>query len=340
MRTAIRCFKERRISLLKDKTAWLVMSEAMGHRVIASGVAQALGVDFEEKIVDPPKPWSYLAPWGPVAPMEKLGAPESKLFPKPWPDFVMGVGRQSVPYLRAFKKRSEGKTFTVMLQDPRNGTQSADFIWVPEHDKLRGGNVMTTLLSPHRFSPAVIEDLRKKALPEIAALPKPHIGLIIGGNSKAFTYSQDNIDKLVRAVESVKDFAGSFLITCSRRTPPALEQALRNVTADTPRFFWDGNGYNPYPDFLAHSDFFIVTADSVNMVGEATISGKPVYVFFPEGGSKRIDYYHQRLQEEGITRPLPDQFTALESWDYTPQYSAGVIAAEIVKRWAAKAETG
>jgi mitochondrial fission protein ELM1 len=35
--------------------------------------------------------------------------------------------------------------------DPRTGTNSADLIWVPEHDRRRGPNVLSTLTAPHRY---------------------------------------------------------------------------------------------------------------------------------------------------------------------------------------------
>ena len=108
---------------------------------------------------------------------------------------------------------------------------------------------------------------------------------------------------------------------------------MREITSDVPRYFWDGQGYNPYGDFLAHSDYLVVTADSVNMVGEAAVTGRPVYVFFPEGGGRRIDYFHNKMCEEGITRPLPEHFEQLESWDYVPRYAADIIASEILARW-------
>ncbi len=320
-------------SALVDKKCWLITSDLIGQRVIAEGVAQALQIPFEEKFVKPPWPFKNLAPWAGVAPSEKIGRSDSVSFAAPLPDLVIGVGRQSVAYLKAIKKRSRGKTFTVMLQDPKIGLSAADLIWVPEHDRLRGNNVITTLLSPHRYSGKVIQQLRDKPLSEIVALPKPRVGLIIGGNSRAFQYSQENSEKFIAAISSLKNFAGSFLVTCSRRTPKRLEAALKKELADFPTFFWDGQGHNPYGDFLAHSDYLVVTADSVNMVGEAAVSGRPVYVFFPDGGGSRIDYFHRRMQEEGITRPLPSHFKALEAWEYKPQYAADMIAEKILQRW-------
>ena len=124
------------------------------------------------------------------------------------------------------------------------------------------------------------------------------------------------------------------MITPSRRTPADVTAFVREATAGAQRLLWDGEGANPYPAFLAHADAFIVPADSVNMTGEPCATGKPVYVFAPEGGSPKFDRFHAALRRHGATRPLPDPFERLESWSYAPLSSSDAIAAEIARRWA------
>ena len=92
-------------------------------------------------------------------------------------------------------------------------------------------------------------------------------------------------------------------------------------------------GENPYPQFLAHADAFIAPADSVNMTGEPCATGKPVYVFEPEGGSAKFTRFHEALRRHGATRPLPERFERLETWSYAPLNSSETIAAEIARRW-------
>ena len=102
------------------------------------------------------------------------------------------------------------------------------------------------------------------------------------------------------------------MVTPSRRTPEPITQLVREATASTPRILWAGEGENPYPHFLAHADAFIVPADSVNMTGEPCATGKPVYVFAPEGGSAKFTRFHDTLRRHGATRPLPESFERLE----------------------------
>ena len=69
----------------------------------------------------------------------------------------------------------------------------------------------------------------------------------------------------------------SFMVTPSRRTHKRLLDAAREATSESPRIVWDGEGTNPYPGFLANADLLVVTADSVNMTGEAAATGRPVW---------------------------------------------------------------
>jgi mitochondrial fission protein ELM1 len=124
------------------------------------------------------------------------------------------------------------------------------------------------------------------------------------------------------------------MITPSRRTPPEVVAFVRNGTEGTRRLFWDGAGDNPYPHFLAHADACIAPADSVNMVGEACATGKPVYVFAPEGGGPKRARFHEALARHGATRPLPEHFQRFETWSDRPLNTAETIAAEIARRWA------
>ena len=84
---------------------------------------------------------------------------------------------------------------------------------------------------------------------------------------------------------------------------------------------------------LAAADLLIVTADSVNMTGEACSTGRPVYVFEPSGGSAKFRRFHDGLRRYGATRTLPGTVGRVESWSYRPLDSAAIIAEEIERRW-------
>ena len=142
---------------------------------------------------------------------------------------------------------------------------------------------------------------------------------------------------LPRRCRALGALGASFMITPSRRTHARLLAVTEEATRAFPRILWNGEGANPYPQFLAHADAFVVTADSVNMTGEASATGRPVYVFTPSAGSDKFRRFHAALQAHGATRPLPDNPDGVPAWSYEPLQSAETIAREIERRWNARA---
>ncbi len=319
---------------LEERRAWIITDGKAGMEVQVMGVAQALKTDINVKRVTPRGIWRWLAPWIGIDPRENFGKDDSQFAP-PWPAIALATGRLSIPALRALRKASPD-TYTVIIQDPRTGAQSADFVAVPAHDKLTGENVMHTLTAPHKFLPHRLAELRKSIPEDVADLPHPRVTVVLGGPNAIYKFTEEDSARLGASLASLAALDVSFLITASRRTPDHALKAVEDATADAPRLVWSGEGENPYEHWLAHGDMFIVTADSINMTGEACATGKPVYVFEPAGGSAKFDRFHESLRRYGATRPLPARFEQLESWTYAPLDSATEIAAEIERRWSQK----
>lgn len=317
---------------LSDAKAWIITDGKAGMVVQACGVADALGLDYEMKDVHPTGIWRVLAPWGPVNPAERLGEQGSEFAP-PWPQIVIATGRASIPYIRAIRGKAGPATYTVVLQDPKSGANTADLIWVPAHDRRRGPNVTTTITSPHSFSQSRLAALRAELPAEITALPPPRVAVVLGGKNGVYKYNEADDARFAKSLESLAALGASFMITSSRRTHQRLVTAVDKATRNAPRILWTGEGKNPYANFLAAADALIVTADSVNMCGEACATGRPVYIFTPTGGSAKFTRFHEALATRSATRELPERFTQLETWDYSPIDAAQAIAAEIERRY-------
>jgi mitochondrial fission protein ELM1 len=311
---------------------WIITDGKVGMIVQCRGVADALGLSYEHKQVSPTGLARVLSPWLPPRRSERLGA-RGSAFAAPWPDVAIATGRLSIPYVRALKRLAGRDTFTVVLQNPRTGLNTADVIWVPQHDRLAGANVITTLTAPHSYSRARLSQLRRTMPAAIAALPAPRVAVVLGGPSGSYRFTAGDRRRLAGALASLAALSVSFLITPSRRTPAALLEAVTESTRPRPRILWDGEGENPYPSFLAHADLLIVTADSVNMTSEACATGRPVYVFGPTGGSSKFTRFHAALMQYGATRPLPDRVCRLTPWSYEPLNSACEIATQVEQRW-------
>ena len=310
----------------------LLGSGKAGHEANAVGVAEALGAPYELRRVDPRAIYLWLAPFGLVDPKDRAG-PAGSLRDGPFPDLVIACGRATVPYVRAFKRAAGGRVFTVFLQDPRFFRAAMDMIWAPEHDRLRGPNVVTTLTSPHPFSPRRLAAARAAPDPRLAALPAPRCAVALGGPSGAQHFTAADLARLAAAIRAIVAQGFSVMATPSRRTPPELLAAVREGLGDAPGFVWDRRGDNPYASILALADAVLVTGDSANMVSEATATGAPVHVFEPSGGhwSKRSGAI-DALARLGAVRRFAG---AIERFSYEPIDSSGQIAGEIARRFLA-----
>jgi hypothetical protein len=288
------------------------------------GVAAALGVTPDVRRIAPRAPFSWFMPYGPVDPREAPGRTDGPLAGA-LPDLLIASGRRSVSYVRAIKEASGGRTFTVILKDPRTRASVADVIWVPEYDRLRGPNVVVTLTSPHPVSPAALARARTNPDPRLAPLAKPRVAVAIGGNSRHHRYTADDMRRLADQLGQLGRSGASLMITASRRTPPELTEDLRRLGHEH-GFFWDGDGQNPYVPMLALADAIVVTGDSANMISEAASTGAPLLLFEPSGGKTKLTALVEGLIRHGAVKPFVGR---LEAWPYEPLDSTPVIAQAI-----------
>jgi uncharacterized protein len=303
-------------------TTWVLTDGKAGDEQPCLGVAEALGVDPEIRRVAPRKLFGWFAPFGPIDPRDRPGAPQSPVAP-PFPDLLIASGRRSVPYLRFVKRASGGTTFTVFLKDPRTGAGTADLIWVPEHDRLRGPNLLVTLTPPHRVSAERLAAARANPDPRLSGVPQPRVAVLAGGDSRHHRFTDDDVDRFVADLARLAGSGVGLMVTASRRTPAALRVALRGLTARHAGFFWDGAGDNPYIGLLALSEAIVVTADSFNMVGEAASTGRPILVFEPSGGHPKLRAFLAGLERYGAVHAFAGR---LEAGRYEPLDSTPIIA--------------
>ncbi|WP_134496367.1 mitochondrial fission ELM1 family protein [Microvirga pakistanensis] len=315
--------------MLRDDSrliTWVLSDGKAGDELQGLSVAEALGLHPEIRRIEPRAPFTWMMPWGPIDPRERPSVPGSPIAP-PYPDLLLASGRRAVPYLRFVKRASGQRTYTVFLKDPRTGPKTADFIWSPEYDRLRGPNVLTTLTPPHRISDRRIAAARAHPDPRLAGLPGPRVAVLVGGDSRHHRFTDHDRATLLERLTILARSGAGLMITTSRRTPLALREALMDLAARHGAFFWDGSGPNPYVDLLGLADFIVATADSFNMIGEAAASGKPILVFEPSGGHPKLAVYMERLRGHGIVHPFDGHLVgqAYEPLNSTPKIAAAIV---------------
>ncbi len=310
-------------------TVWVLTDGKAGDEGQCIGVAERLGVVPEIRRVKPRKPFAWLMPRGPIDPREGPDRPDSPIRP-PFPDIAIASGRRAVAYLRAMKKASNGRSFTVFLKDPRTGTGAADLIWVSEHDALRGDNVLVTTTSPHRLTPEKLAAARAAPRASIAALARPRVAVLVGGDSRHHRFTPTDIERFTAELDALAQSGATLMGSPSRRTSPALAKAVSAVFARHGGWWWDGTGENPYLALIANAEAIVVTADSTNMIGEATVTGVPVLVFEPGGGHAKITALIASLKRQGAVHRFCG---SLEGKAYQPIDSTPIIADAIRQGW-------
>src|SRR5262245_61933506 len=106
----------------KKPVCWVVGEGIAGTENQCLGVAEALGVAAEVKRVALRQPWKALSPYLGF----ECGCSFEPQLEGPWPDIVIAGGRKAIAAARYIKKASGGKTYTVLLQDPRISTKAFD----------------------------------------------------------------------------------------------------------------------------------------------------------------------------------------------------------------------
>ncbi len=245
----------------------------------------------------------------------------------PWPRLIISIGRRSVPIALAIKRVSGG--FALHIQNPKVPGSRFDLIAAPLHDGYSGPNVINTFGAVHSVTADRLATAAASFADRIESLPRPRIVVLLGGDSAAFKFPPELASTFGESLAQVaRSSGGSLLVTPSRRTSKEALRALAASIAELPHFIWDGSGTNPYYAFLAAADVIVPTEDSVNMVTEATGTGKPVYVRGLKGRSRRLARFHALMRERGATRPFEGR---IESWSYKPINDTELVGSAIRK---------
>lgn len=204
-------------------------------------------------------------------------ASKDKLAP-PWPQAVISAGRRAVPAARWIKAQSRGTTRLIHIGRPWGPLSWFDLIvTTPQYGLPDLPHIQSNLMP--------LTEGRDEALPQadwIKALPRPLLGVIVGGNSRPLVLDVAAAGRLLdRAFATAQ--GGSIALATSPRTPSAVVAYLRERLAAAPvpshLIVWQKGATDGYPQILSHADRLIVTGDSAAMVADAALSGHPTEVF-------------------------------------------------------------
>jgi len=257
---------------------WALLGDRTGDNNQVLALAEELGLPFQRKALSYDSIVGY--DLGRIRP-EHLGATLFSLTRRakaqikpPWPDLVIGVGRRSVPIARYIQKMSGNRTKLVRIGNPRMDPRLFDLvITTHQYEVPPAENVLTLPVAMSRFRGTA--DIEPDEAEWFASHPRPHLLLALGGNTKDVHLPAIEVVAAVAKLASRADaLRGTVLITASPRTDPNLLRAIGPVLGED-GVIVPGDGPR-FGAMLADADEIFVTADSVSMLSEAIVTGKPV----------------------------------------------------------------
>jgi mitochondrial fission protein ELM1 len=262
-------------------TVWCLLGKKAGDNTQVRALAEELGYGYEEKHIAA-RPWELLSRLNDGVTLAGIDRSRSSPLDAPWPDIVLSAGRRNEPVARWIQRRSGGRTRLVHIGRPWAPLSAWDLvITTPQYFLPQQANIVHNSLPLHRVSTDDRSSAGAQLRVQLADLPRPWVAVLMGGDSGRFVMTRGKARRLATlAADLAAAAGGSLLVTDSPRTPRRAGDALQ-AQLQVPHYCyrWGSGKVNPYRGLLALADAFVVTGESMSMLGEAADTGRPLYVF-------------------------------------------------------------
>ena len=287
----------------------LLLTQGM-HGMVSQveGLARALGLTYKHQSIKLKPFWNLLPPK--LTPISENLVKEKFVCDS---KVIISCGRKSVIPSIALKKRLGKEIFTIHIQDPKVSLKHFDLVISPEHDNVKGDNVLTTKGAIHYLTKKEIKDNLNYL--NVNKEKKKLVAFIIGGPNKYYNYNDQAIQQLFTKIKTLfTPDKYKIIIVPSYRTPEKIIKKAFD-TFNFNHIVIKTVDKKAYLSALALADISVVTCDSTSMISEAAITGKPVYIAMmkPNKNNRRFKKFYSLLTDLGITRELKD---SVEEWSY------------------------
>ena len=293
------------------KLKGILLTEGM-HGMISQveGLAKALDIDFTHHTVELNNFWKVFPPK--MTPI--LQSVYKKIDHSDF-DVIISCGRKSVIPSIHLKSNSNKKVFNIHIQDPKVDLKHFDFIVAPEHDAIRGQNIINTKGAIHYLTENEISENKDYLSSFIKKDERKIFTLIMGGPTKYYDYSTKNMKNIFELLnELIKKYNFQLVVIPSMRTPVNTIHYAKEYFGNNHTVIMNVDK-KAYLSALALSEKIIVTCDSSSMISEAALTGKPIYIasILPKKNDKRFQRFRNLFRELNITRNLGEE---VENWNY------------------------
>lgn len=256
---------------------WVIPGNRPGDDAQVYALAEELGLPFETRTLRFNWRFWLSGKYQGASPVAVEKSLREKTIVPPWPDLIVMVGRRAVPTALWVQKQSGGKTRLVFIGHPRVPPETFDLVFTTRQYLTPTGPSMRLLpLAMSRYRE--VTNATEQEAAWLASLPRPRLLLMLGGKTRHWTMGSRLMTRIAgKLAARAANAGGSLIVARSARTREEtlddLERHLENascewrvVRSDFPRF----------PVLLADGDELFPTADSISMISESVIAGKPV----------------------------------------------------------------
>ena len=265
----------------KPPRIWLVIGDKLGDNSQIEMIAGSLGLACDVKHLVPRQEFIVGKPRF-RASLEHLDPSSSDTLSPPWPNLVITAGRRHAMVALWIKQQSPG-TKLVLVGRPRRWIDRFDLVITPPQYRLPDlPQVMRLSLPLMRTAAKSVSNSADEWAPRLESLARPIIAVLIGNATQPFRFDAGVIKELIMQCSGIQSrYGGSLYFSTSRRTSPAVVNALKEQLPEDARLYeWQPYCHdNPYLALLGHADYFIVSGDSVSMMVEVADRGKPLAIF-------------------------------------------------------------
>ena len=294
-----------------NKLKGILLTQGM-HGMISQveGLAKALDIDFTHHTVELNNFWKMIPPkFTPISQMVYKKVNQSDF------DMVISCGRKSVIPSIHLKNNSKKKVINIHIQDPKVNFNHFDFIIAPEHDSIKGQNVINTKGAIHYLTESEIKKNKDYLDSFIKKDQRKICTLVLGGPTKYYDYSLKNIKNIFFLLNNfLKKNDFQLVVIPSMRTPKNSIVYAKEYFGENHTII-DNIDKKAYLSALSISQSIVVTCDSSSMISEAALTGKPIYVanILPRKNDKRFQKFRKLFRELNIIRNLGEEE---ENWNY------------------------
>ena len=182
---------------------WLVLGDKRGDNGQVEEIAQALGWPCERKLLQMRERYILGKPKV-AATLHHIDPARSDPLMPPWPDLIITVGRRPSMVSLWIREQSGGHTTIILVGKPSGPLGNYDLIVAGAEVQLPPlSNVMGIALPLQSIDEEAVTVAKKAWAARFMDLPRPLIGVLVGGPTAPFSYNRSVVKRLLKLASEI-----------------------------------------------------------------------------------------------------------------------------------------